>query len=99
MRNRVRFNSVAHVRYSTQESTAQDPPAVFDSSPGPVRDTGGRDNMLTPPVEGPISSQDAAIMISAFRQMMRKPDFTMRPEDEGDAPQNTPEEEYTQLFA
>ncbi|KAG8721423.1 hypothetical protein FRC09_007928 [Ceratobasidium sp. 395] len=35
-----------------------------------------------------ISGQDALIMASAFRQMMRKPDLTMRPEEEGESPED-----------
>ncbi|KAG8714705.1 hypothetical protein FRC09_017343, partial [Ceratobasidium sp. 395] len=35
-----------------------------------------------------ISGQDALIMASAFRQMMRKPDFTMRPDEEGESPED-----------
>ncbi|KAG8781335.1 hypothetical protein FRC12_021971 [Ceratobasidium sp. 428] len=37
---------------------------------------------------GLISSQDASIMAEAFRQMMRKPDLTMRPDEEGESPED-----------
>ncbi|KAF8669732.1 hypothetical protein RHS04_08723 [Rhizoctonia solani] len=36
---------------------------------------------------GPISGQDAAIMASAFRAMLRKPDFASRPEEEDESPE------------
>ncbi|KAF8752600.1 hypothetical protein RHS01_07561 [Rhizoctonia solani] len=35
----------------------------------------------------PISGQDAAIMASAFRAMLRKPDFASRPEEEDESPE------------
>ncbi|KAG8727807.1 hypothetical protein FRC12_022206 [Ceratobasidium sp. 428] len=37
---------------------------------------------------GLISGQDALIMAEAFRQTMRKPDLTMRPDEEGESPED-----------
>ncbi|QRV77338.1 transmembrane protein [Ceratobasidium sp. AG-Ba] len=47
---------------------------------------------------GPISGQDAAIMATAFRQMMRKPDFASRPEEEGESPEEKNAREQAELL-
>ncbi|KAG9120612.1 hypothetical protein FRC07_003827 [Ceratobasidium sp. 392] len=47
---------------------------------------------------GPISGQDAAIMASAFRQMMRKPDFATRPEEEGESPEEKNAREQAEMM-
>ncbi|KAB5590677.1 hypothetical protein CTheo_5873 [Ceratobasidium theobromae] len=47
---------------------------------------------------GPISGQDAAIMASAFRARLRKPDFATRPDEEGESPEERDAREQTELL-
>ncbi|KAG9127556.1 hypothetical protein FRC07_012301 [Ceratobasidium sp. 392] len=47
---------------------------------------------------GPISGQDAAIMAAAFRQMVRKPDFATRPDEEGESPESIYVQEQAEMM-
>ncbi|KAG8739394.1 hypothetical protein FRC10_005660 [Ceratobasidium sp. 414] len=47
---------------------------------------------------GPISGQDAAIMAKAFREMMRKPDFAMRPDEEDESPEERNAREQAEMM-
>lgn len=59
----------------------------------------GTDGASTRSAEtGPISGQDAAIMASAFRAKMRKPDFAGRPEEEGESPEEKSAREEAELL-
>ncbi|KAF8598481.1 hypothetical protein BDV93DRAFT_561302 [Ceratobasidium sp. AG-I] len=59
----------------------------------------GTDGASTRSAEtGPISGQDAAIMASAFRAKMRKPDFATRPEEEGESPEEKSAREEAEMM-
>lgn len=84
-------------------------PASFVGRPVSIRRGGsvmgaggvhaGTDGASTRSAEtGPISGQDAAIMASAFRAMMRKPDFASRPEEEGESPEERNAREQAEMM-
>ncbi|KAF8690245.1 hypothetical protein RHS03_08972, partial [Rhizoctonia solani] len=75
-------------------SPVEHPPASIVGRPVSIRRGGSlvnanvNDGASTRSGEtGPISGQDAAIMASAFRAMLRKPDFASRPEEEDESPE------------
>ncbi|KAF9465709.1 hypothetical protein BDZ94DRAFT_298536 [Collybia nuda] len=68
---------------------------IFDATSGIIKDPKGKEKInettddasptgSIPSNEGPFSGADAAIMADAFRKMLRKPDFSERPVEEGD---------------
>ncbi|KAG9080376.1 hypothetical protein FRC06_006662 [Ceratobasidium sp. 370] len=59
----------------------------------------GTDGASTRSAEtGLISGQDAAIAAKAFREMMRKPDFATRPEEEGESPEERDAREQAEMM-
>ena len=46
----------------------------------------------------PFSGADAAVMAEAFRKALRKPDFADRPVEEGDSPDQPPDDHQPQLI-
>jgi hypothetical protein len=48
---------------------------------------------VLPGNEGPFNARDAAIMATAFRNMLRQPDFAVQPVEEGESPEGKDETE------
>ncbi|KAH7337225.1 hypothetical protein B0J17DRAFT_719132 [Rhizoctonia solani] len=85
-------------------SPVEHPPASIVGRPVSLRRGGSlinaNDGASTRSGEtGPISGQDAAIMASAFRAMMRKPDFANRPDEEGESPEEKNAREMKEQLA
>ncbi|KAJ1303101.1 hypothetical protein OPQ81_011302 [Rhizoctonia solani] len=85
-------------------SPIEHPPASIVGRPVSIRRGGSlmnaNDGASTRSGEtGPISGQDAAIVASAFRNMMRKPDFASRPEEEGESPEEKNARELKEQLA
>ncbi|CAE6361956.1 unnamed protein product [Rhizoctonia solani] len=84
----------AQTQPESTTSPIEHPPASIVGRPVSIRRGGSlvnanaNDGASTRSGEtGPISGQDAAIMASAFRAMLRKPDFANRPEEEDESPE------------
>ncbi|KAG8728116.1 hypothetical protein FRC11_011776 [Ceratobasidium sp. 423] len=85
-------------------SPVEHPPASIVGRPVSLRRGGSvmaaNDGASTRSGEtGPISGQDAAIVASAFRAMLRKPDFANRPDEEGESPEEKNAREMKEQLA